>query len=323
MHQALNAVADFNEHSELQHLHHLAEHARADRRCAVEILPRVGLQLFHPQGDAPLFGVNAQDDDVNFVADRKHFGDRVNMLPRNVGDVQQAENAAAYFNKRAVFNNGAHGAFDLPAFVERRGVFAVLGFQHLFFQQRAARNNDAAFVRVDFHGFELLARADERCGVGNRKDIHQRPRQKGANVVAHHRKAALDAALDDAFNDAVGVVCFLDFLPRLFAARVAAREQGVAPAVVQHFQFNFNADFVAGVDFNFAVVGEELLNGHARFGLQHSVGVQDVKIPAALGDGGGDVLALAHGAFLYELFKAPRKLALRARLRLRAFGAGL
>src|SRR5690606_28112713 len=66
----------------------------ADRILGLDAFPRIGLQLLHAQADAVALVVDADDLDLDRLADVEHFGRVVDATPGDVRDVQQTIDAA-------------------------------------------------------------------------------------------------------------------------------------------------------------------------------------------------------------------------------------
>ena len=89
----------------------------ADRVLGFHAFPRIGLQLLHAEADALGFLVEADDLDRDGLADLEGFGRVVDAAPRDVGDVQQAVDAAE-IDERAVIGDVLDDAVEDLAFLE-------------------------------------------------------------------------------------------------------------------------------------------------------------------------------------------------------------
>src|SRR5690606_9591131 len=89
----------------------------ADRILRLDALPRIGLQLLHAEADAVALVVDADDLDLDGLADRERFGRMVDAAPGDVGDVQQAVDTAKV-NERTVIGDVLDHAVDHLALFE-------------------------------------------------------------------------------------------------------------------------------------------------------------------------------------------------------------
>ena len=113
--QALDARLDLDERAVVGDVGDLAEQARARRIAPRQADPRVVAELLQAQRDAVLLLVELQDLGGDFVADRQHFRRMLDAAPGEVGDVQQAVDAAQV-DERAVIGDVLDDALDDRAF---------------------------------------------------------------------------------------------------------------------------------------------------------------------------------------------------------------
>ena len=134
----------------------------------------------------------------HFVADGEDFGRMLHAAPREIGDVQQAVDAAQV-HERAVVGDVLDDALDDRAFLQRReqrlALCALARFEH-----GAARHHDVVALAVELDDLEVHLLVLVRRGVLHRPDVDQRAGQEGAYAVHHHGEAALDLAVDDALT---------------------------------------------------------------------------------------------------------------------------
>ena len=108
--QAVDALLDLDEGPVVGEVADRALDHRARRVLAGDLVPRVGLGLLHAQGDFLLLLVDAQDDDLDLVADLHQLAGVVDALgPAHLGDVDQALDALLELDEGAV----AHDVDDL------------------------------------------------------------------------------------------------------------------------------------------------------------------------------------------------------------------
>ena len=141
----------------------------ADRIFQLDAFPRIGFQLFHAERDALSVGVEADHLNLNGLADLQGLARVIDPAPGDVGDVQQAVDAAQ-IDKRAVVGD----VFDHPlqdlTFLEVGDQFRTR-FGAGFFQHGAARNDDVAAAAIHFQDLERLRRAQQRRDVTHRSNI--------------------------------------------------------------------------------------------------------------------------------------------------------
>ena len=92
--EALDAVADLDEHAERDELGDLALDDRADREVLDELLPRILRGLLEAERDALAVEVDVEHLHVDLVADLDDLGRVVDVAPRQLGDVHETVDAA-------------------------------------------------------------------------------------------------------------------------------------------------------------------------------------------------------------------------------------
>ena len=132
-----------------------------------------------------------------------------------------------------------------------------------------ARNHDVAAALVHLEDFNRLRDVHQRGDVADRTDVDLATRQEGHGAVQIDGEAALDLVEDDAF-DALGVVELgFETDPAFLAARLFARQHGLAESVLDALDIDFN--FVADVEGAVLRLGAEFLERDATFDLQADV----------------------------------------------------
>ena len=94
MDQALDAGLQLDEGAVVGDVGDAALEARGGRVFELDALPRIGLELLHAERDALGLGVEADDLHLDRLADLQRFGRMVDAPPGDVGDMQQAVDAA-------------------------------------------------------------------------------------------------------------------------------------------------------------------------------------------------------------------------------------
>ena len=174
----------------------------------------------------------------------QHFRRMVDALPGDVGDVQQAVDAAQ-INECTVVGDVLDHAIDDLAFGEVLHEFGAL-FGAGFFQDGAARDDDVAAAAVHLEDLEGLRHMHQRADVADRADVDLRTGQEGHGAAEIDGEAALDAAEDDAIDALVLGGHFFETGPGFFAAGLVARQHGFAQGVFDALEIDF--DGVAGLD---------------------------------------------------------------------------
>ncbi len=90
MDQAVDAVLDADEDTELGDVAHAAPDGGADGVAVVQQRPGVGLDLLHAKADPLVLDVDVQDHAFDLVSDRQDLARVLDPLgPRDLGDVDQ------------------------------------------------------------------------------------------------------------------------------------------------------------------------------------------------------------------------------------------
>src|SRR4029079_7110294 len=101
VHQTLDARLQLHEGAVVGDVGDAALELEADRVLGPRAVPRIAHQLLHAERDALRLGVEADDLHLDLLADGEGFRRMVDALPGDVGDVQQAVDAAQ-IRERAV-----------------------------------------------------------------------------------------------------------------------------------------------------------------------------------------------------------------------------
>ncbi|MHC2612736.1 hypothetical protein ACVMGF_003809 [Bradyrhizobium diazoefficiens] len=231
--------------------------------------------------------VDLDDLDLHGLADREHLGRVVDAAPRDVGDVQQAVDAAEINERTVVGDVLDHAVDDLTLFEVLHQLLALLGAG--LFQHRAAGDDDVAAAAVHLEDLERLRVVHQRRNVADRTDVDLRARQEGHGTVEVDGEAALDLVEDDAVDLLVVLERLLELAPALFAARLVARQHGFAEGVLDAIEEHFH--LVADLDLAVTAGAGKFAQGDAALGLQADVDDGHVLFNC-------NHLALDDGAFL-------------------------
>ena len=210
----------------------------ANRVLGVDAAPWIGAELLHAEADALRLRVDADDLHLHGVADVQNLGRVVDALPRHVGDVQEAVDAAQV-DERAVIGDVLDDAVDnLALFELGHDLGALLGAG--FLKHGAARDHDIAAPAIHFQDLEGLRHIHERRHVLDRADIDLAARKECNGAVEIDREAALDAIEDYALNLLAGVELLLKLGPAILAACFLAAEHCLAGGILDALDVDFH-----------------------------------------------------------------------------------
>src|ERR1700722_2334508 len=184
-------------------------------------LPRIGLQLLHAEADALGLRIEADHLHLDLLADLQGFGRMIDAPPGDVGDVQQAIDAAE-IDERAVVGDVLHHAIKNHAFLEALDQFAALLRAGLL-QHGAAGHHDVAAGAVHLEDLERLGRTHQRAHVAHRADIHLTAWQERHGAPEIDGEATLHPAVDRAVDALLGLERLFQIGPGLLAASLLAR----------------------------------------------------------------------------------------------------
>src|SRR5689334_237692 len=327
--QALDARLELDERAVVGDVGDAALEPRADRELGLNALPRIVQQLLHAERDAVGLVVDLDDLDLHRLADVEHLGRVIDSPPRNVGDVQQAIDAAEVHERAVVGDVLDHAVDDLTLFEVLHQLLALLGAG--LFEHGAAGHHDVAAPAIHFENLERLVDVHQRGDVADRPDVDLRARQECHRAVEIDGEAALDLVEDDAGDLLVVLEGRLELAPALFAPRLVARQHRLAERILDALQIDF--DGVADLDFVAPARALEFLERDAPLSLQADVDDGHVFLNAddgPLDDGPFRQIAAAEGLFEHsgEVFARRRgsscsghtvSKAVRRRVELRAF----
>ncbi len=241
---------------------HPALDPRADGVLLVDQRPGVVRPLLVAEGDALGLGVELEDHHLDLVAHREVLGRVVDPAPRDVGDVQQAVDAAEV-DEHAVVGDVLDDAAEAGAlFKPLEGLGLLLG--ELGLEHRLAGEDDVVAPAVQADDLELQLLAAQRLQVLDRLDVDQGPGQEGAQTDVH-RQTALDAVGDTSLDDPAVLVGALHLGPAAHALGLGVGEEDVALLVLGLLEQDI--DFLADVDGELPATVGELLDGDQAFRL--------------------------------------------------------
>ena len=286
--QALDALVDADERTERHQLGDLAGDDLADLVRAGELLPRVLLRRLERQRDALAVHVDVEHLDGDLVADLDDLGRVVDVLPGQLGDVDETVDAAEVHERTEVDDGRDDAGADLALLQLREEVLADLGLGLL--EPGAARQDDvvAVLVELDDLGLELLA--DVRLEVADATHLDERGGQEAAQADVED-EAALDDLDDGAGDDAVLFLDLLDRAPGALVLRALLGQDQAAFLVLlledQGLDVVADLDDLVRVD---VVLDGQLARGDDALGLVADV--EEDLVAVDLDDGALDDVAV-------------------------------
>src|SRR5262249_33728609 len=152
--QAFDARLELDEGAVVGDVGDAALDAGAERILGLDALPRIVEQLLHAERDAVGLVVDLDDLDLGGLADDQHLARVVDAAPRDIGDVQQAVDAAEVDERTVVGDVLDHAVDDLTLFEILHQLLALLGAGLL--QHGAAGHDDVAAAAIHFQDLERL-----------------------------------------------------------------------------------------------------------------------------------------------------------------------
>src|SRR5882724_9985700 len=285
--QAFDARLQLDERTVVGDVGDAAGEARVQRILRLDALPRIVQQLLHAERNAVGLVVDLDDLDLDGLADSQDLGRVIDPPPGDVGDMQQAIDAAEVDERTVIGDVLDHAIDHLALFEVLHQFLALLGAG--LFQHGPARHHDVAAAAIHLEDLEGLRIVHQRRDVADRADIDLRARQEGHRTVEIDREAALDLVEDDAVNLLVVVEGLFQLAPAFLAARLVARQHGLAEGILDPVEEHF--DGVADLEIAFAAGTGKFAQRDAALGLQADVDDGHVLFNR-------NNLALDDGAFL-------------------------
>ena len=269
VHQALDAVAELDERAERNDLGDLAVDDGANRVLFDELDPGILRGLLETEGDALALQIDVENLDLDLVANLDDLGRMVDMVPRELGDVNQTVDTAE-IDEGAEVDDGGNGALETHALGKLGQDLGALVLA-AFLKQHAAGKHDvvAVAIHLDDAGFDLGAQV--HVEILHAAKVHEGCGQKAAKADVED-EAALDDFDDLAGDRLAGLELLFDADP---GALVLGTLLGEDQATVLVFLLeNESLDLVAKVD-DLGRIGiladGELANGDNALALESDV----------------------------------------------------
>ena len=165
VHQTFDARLQLHEGAVVGDVGDAALELQPDRVLGTRAVPRIAHQLLHAERDALRLGVEADDLHLDLLADGEGFRRMVDALPGDVGDMQEAVDAAQIHERAVVGDVLDHAVEHLALGQRAHQAGAVLGAG--LFHDGAARHDDVAAAAVHLEDGELLGLAHQRADVAH------------------------------------------------------------------------------------------------------------------------------------------------------------
>src|ERR1700761_2153549 len=173
--QAFDARLQLDERAVVGDVGDAAGEARVERILGLDALPRIVQQLLHAERNAVGLVVDLDDLDLHGLADGEHLGRVIGPAPGDIGDVQQAVDAAEV-NERTVIGDVLDDTVNHLTLFEVLDQFLTL-FGAGLFQNGTARHYDVAAAAIHLEDLERLRVVHQRRNVADRPDIDLGARQ--------------------------------------------------------------------------------------------------------------------------------------------------
>src|SRR6266436_1148314 len=167
--QTLDTRLQFDERAVVGDVGDATGEARVERVFRLDALPRIVQQLLHAERDAVGLVVDLDDLDLHGLADGQHFGRVIDPAPGDIGDVQEAVDAAEIDERTVIGDVLDHAVDDLTLFEVLHKFLTLLGAG--LFEHGAARHHDVAAAAIHLEDLERLRIVHQRCDVANGADI--------------------------------------------------------------------------------------------------------------------------------------------------------
>ncbi len=278
--QTLDALVDAHERTEGNELGDLTGNDLPDLVRAGELLPRVFLRRLERQGDALAVHVHVEDLDGDFLTDLDDLGGVVDVLPGELGDVDETVDATQVHEGTEVDDRGDDAGADLTLLQGGEERLAHLGLGLLEPGTAGQDHVVAVLVQLDDLRLELLAHVG--LEVAHTTHLDERRRQEAAEADVED-ETTLDDLDDGTGDDAVLFLDLLDGAPGTLVLSALLREDQAAFLVLllenQGLDLVTDLDDLVGVD---VVLDRELAARDDTFGLVTDV--EENLVPVNLDD---------------------------------------
>ena len=193
VHEAFDAFADLDECTELDELGDPAVDELLDLMAFGELLPRILLSGLQREADALTAEVDIEHLHLDGVADGDDRARVVDVLPRQLADVDEPVHAAEIDERTEADDRGDRAFADFADL--EVGEELVAGLLLVLFQVGATGQHHVVAVLVEFDDLAVHGLADVRREVADAAQLDERRRQEATQPDVDD-----EAALDD-FDD--------------------------------------------------------------------------------------------------------------------------
>ena len=267
--QALDAVTEVNERAEGHELGDGALDDGADGVLLDERAPRILGGLLETEGDALAIQIDVENLDLDLLADLDDLGGVVDVVPRELGDVDEAVDAAQ-IHEGAEVHDGGNGALETHTALELGEDLGALGLAGLL-EDNAAGEHDVVAVAIHLDDAGLDGGAEVGGEILHAAKVNEGGRQEAAEADVED-KTALDDLDNLALDVLAGVELLLDAVPGtlVLGALLGENQTTVLVLLLEHERLDGVAQRheVGGVGI---LADGELADGNDALGLEADV----------------------------------------------------
>ncbi|EFH71148.1 conserved uncharacterized protein [Gardnerella vaginalis 5-1] len=241
--QALNAIFNGDEHTELNNLCDLALNDLSRNMSASEALPWIFLSCLKGKGNTFAIEINVENLNGNLIANLNNLRWVIDVLPRKLRHVNETVNTAEV-NKRTEVYDRRHNAFaNLTLLKLREEGFANFGLG--FLKELATRKHNIVAVLIELENLSLNLLANVWRKIAHATHLNQGSWQEAAKTDINNQ-AALNSFNNGTFNDAVCILNLLDVTPSTLILCTLLGENKTSFLVFLSYNKGFNG--VANLD---------------------------------------------------------------------------
>ena len=209
--EAFDAVLKLHECAIRHNVDHVAFDLIANGVALFNAVPWGQALLLDTKGNALAFAIDAQDHDLELVANGNHLGGVLQAAPRHIGDVQKAIDTAKVDEHAEVGDvlDRAHTDLLLEELLHK--AFTLLSA--LFFKQFAPGDDDVHSLRVNLDDARTNRFTDELGDVMRSAQVDLACRQEDVDAFDVDEQSTFDLALDFALNFVTLIVLLRDGFP--------------------------------------------------------------------------------------------------------------
>src|SRR6266481_1339072 len=170
VHQAVDALFDFDERTEVGQIAYAALDGSSHRILVVQSIPRIRGQLSHAQRNSPLLRVHAEHHTIHLIADIDQLRRVLDSLgPGHLANMYQAFDALLQFHKCAVVGDADNASRDVRAYgITLRRVQPRVGRKLL----KTQGDSLFIFVELEHLHLDLVANVNQVAGMGEASPGH-------------------------------------------------------------------------------------------------------------------------------------------------------